>query len=69
MANCWECQFCDKESVLIDGKWKLTRTGYCLAEYSAVNGDGKFYQKVYANTRVSCTQYEKKSNEKTTINT
>jgi hypothetical protein len=41
--KCWDCCYCDKESVLVNGKWLPTRTGYCLAQNSAVNGDVDFY--------------------------
>lgn len=49
-VKCWKCAFCDKESILIKGKWILTETGYCLANNSAVNNNNLFYVKVYANT-------------------
>jgi hypothetical protein len=40
-------------------KWVLTRTGYCLAEKSAVNGENDFYKKVYVNTIYKeCSQFE-----------
>jgi hypothetical protein len=49
-VRCWTCLYCDKESVLKDDKWVLTKTGYCLAEKSAINGENDFYKKVYINT-------------------
>jgi hypothetical protein len=58
-VNCWSCQYCDKESVLKVSRWVLTRTGYCLAEKSAVNGENDFYKKVYVNTIYKqCGQFE-----------
>ena len=49
----------DKEHVLKGNKWVLTRTGYCLAEKSAVNGKNDFYKKVYVNTTYNeCSQFE-----------
>ena len=58
-VSCWACRYCDKESVLKGDKWVLTRTGYCLAEKSAVNGENDFYKKVYVNTIYSkCSQFE-----------
>lgn len=58
-VSCWACRFCDKESVLKGDKWVLTRTGYCLAEKSAVNGENDFYKKVYVNTVYNeCSQFE-----------
>ena len=56
--SCWACRHCDKESVLKGCKWVLTRTGYCLAEKSAVNGENDFYKKVYVNTTYNkCIQF------------
>lgn len=56
--KCWNCQYCDKESFLKNGKWILTRTGYCLAEKSEVNGQNDFYKKVYMNTIYkNCNQF------------
>lgn len=49
-VKCWDCLYCDKESVLVEGKWEPTRTGFCTAEGSAANGPQTWYQKVYANT-------------------
>lgn len=58
-VSCWACRYCDKESVLKNNKWVLTRTGYCLAEKSAVNGENDFYKKVYINTTYNeCSQFE-----------
>ena len=58
-VSCWACRYCDKESVLKGYKWVLTRTGYCLAEKSAVNGENDFYKKVYVNTTYNeCSQFE-----------
>ena len=58
-VSCWACRYCDKESVLKGDKWVLTRTGYCLAEKSAVNGENDFYKKVYVNTIYNeCSQFE-----------
>jgi hypothetical protein len=58
-VSCWACRYCDKESVLKGDKWVLTRTGYCLAEKSAVNGENDFYKKVYVNTTYNeCSQFE-----------
>ena len=58
-VSCWACRYCDKESVLKGDKWVLTRTGYCSAEKSAVNGENDFYKKVYVNTIYeSCSQFE-----------
>ena len=58
-VRCWACQYCDKESVLKGGKWLLTKTGYCTAEKSAVNGENDFYQKVYINTTyLKCSKFE-----------
>lgn len=57
--RCWDCKYCDKESVLKGNKWILTRTGYCLAGKSAVNGETGFYKKVYVNTTYNnCNQFE-----------
>ena len=58
IVSCWACLYCDKESILKDDKWVLTRTGYCLAENSAVNGENGFYRKVYVNTTKECCQFE-----------
>ena len=61
-VKCWDCAYCDKESVLKNGKWHLTRTGYCLAEHSAVNGKNDFYKKVYIDTIFDkCECFEKRS--------
>ena len=58
-VSCWACRYCDKESALKGDKWVLTRTGYCLAEKSAVNGENDFYKKVYVNTIYNeCSQFE-----------
>lgn len=58
-VSCWACRHCDKEYVLKGDKWVLTRTGYCLAEKSAVNGENDFYKKVYVNTSYNeCSQFE-----------
>lgn len=58
-VSCWDCQYCDKESVLKGDKWVMTRTGYCTAEKSAVNGENDFYKKVYINTTYSeCSKFE-----------
>ena len=58
-VSCWACRYCDKESVLKGDKWVLTRTGYCLAEKSTVNGENDFYKKVYVNTTYNeCSQFE-----------
>ena len=57
-VSCWACRYCDKESVYNGDKWVLTRTGYCLAEKSAVNGENDFYKKVYVNTVYNeCSQF------------
>ena len=58
-VSCWACRYCDKEHVLKGNEWVLTRTGYCLAEKSAVNGKNDFYKKVYVNTTYNeCSQFE-----------
>jgi hypothetical protein len=58
-VRCWNCRYCDKESIKIDGEWKLTKTGYCLAEHSAVNGLNGFYKKVYIDTiQKDCFEFE-----------
>lgn len=56
-VKCWNCRYCDKESTLINGKWIPTKTGYCLAENSAANGQS-FYRKVYIDTTFNeCIEY------------
>lgn len=58
-VRCWDCCYCDKESVLKGYKWVLTKTGYCLSEKSAVNGENGFYKKIYVNTVYKeCSQFK-----------
>ena len=60
-AKCWNCRYCDKESVLINGKWYPTKSGYCLAEHSAANGPDLWNQKVYSDTiQPQCAQFQER---------
>jgi hypothetical protein len=57
-VKCWDCAYCDKESVKVNNVWTQTRTGYCMAENSAVNGKDKFSEKVFLNTiQNECSEY------------
>ena len=59
--RCWDCRYCDKESRLANDTWRLTKTGYCLAEKSSANGENDYYKKVYINTiQRECSQFEMK---------
>ena len=58
-VSCWSCQFCDKVYVLVKDKWVQTRTGHCLAQKSAANGESDFYRKVYIDTvQKQCKQFQ-----------
>lgn len=57
-VKCWNCQYCSKEYKIKDDRFVVTRTGYCNAEGSAVNGKNKFHQKVYADTiQKECSEF------------
>lgn len=58
-VRCWACRYCDKEFVKKGDSWVMTRTGFCLAEKSAVNGENDYYKKVDVNTTYKeCSQFE-----------
>ncbi len=57
LFTCGTCLYWDRESILINGDWKKTNTGYCLNENGIVNNQ-QFYSKCYINTTVKCSVYK-----------